>query len=329
MLRNHDKLKGSEALHTQLVVSTHSSHVAHACDFASLRYFRRLASASSAGSVPTACVINLSEVFGVGSQTEKFVTRYLKATHCDLFFADGAVLVEGPAERILVPYFVESRDEFEYLRHSYITWLEIGGAHAHRLKNLIEHLGLSTLIITDLDAMAAVGNAAVPPQRGQGQRARNETLKTWVPGEANLELLLDKNDEEKALLNASGYGVRVAYQSPVRAIYKAEKPAEALANTFEDALLYQNLSFFNGREGTGITAKFAAALKSAADLPALAAQVHKDLAGGGKAEFALDLLYADDVDRLQIPTYIADGLVWLMGQVRRKETDVSAAKVSA
>ncbi len=331
VLRNHDKLKGSKALQTQLVVSTHSSHVAHACDFASLRYFRRLASASSVGSVPTACVINLSEVFGDGSQTERFVTRYLKATHCDLFFSDGAVLVEGPAERILVPHFVETRDEFEYLRHSYITWLEIGGAHAHRLKNLIEHLGLSTLIITDLDAMAAVGSAAVPPQRGQSQRARNETLKTWVPGEAGLDLLLDKKDEEKAHLNASGYGVRVAYQTPVQALFKAEKSAEALANTFEDALLYENLEFFSGRGGTGITGKFAAALKSATDLPALAAQVHKDLAGGGKAEFALDLLYADDLDKLKVPIYIADGLGWLIQQVRRKETDVptAAAKVPA
>jgi predicted ATP-dependent endonuclease of OLD family len=35
------------------------------------------------------------------------VKRYLKATHCDLFFADGVVFVEeGQAERILVPHFI-------------------------------------------------------------------------------------------------------------------------------------------------------------------------------------------------------------------------------
>ncbi len=30
--------------------------------------------------------------------------------------------------------------------------VEIGGSHAHRLKKLIEHLGLDTLVITDIDA---------------------------------------------------------------------------------------------------------------------------------------------------------------------------------
>lgn len=136
VLRNHDELKNAQHLKTQLVVSTHSSHIAHSSDFESLRYFRRLP-VSSTREVPTACVINLKHVFGPGDKTGRFVTRYLKATHCDLFFADGAVLIEGSAERILVPHFVETRGEYEYLRHCYISWLEIGGSHAHRLKSLI------------------------------------------------------------------------------------------------------------------------------------------------------------------------------------------------
>lgn len=87
---------------------------------------------------------------GATSSLTLGATRYLKATHCDLFFADGAVFVEGPAERILVPHFVRERHKYEYLRRCYITWLEIGGSHAHRLRKLVEHLGLNTLIITDL-----------------------------------------------------------------------------------------------------------------------------------------------------------------------------------
>ena len=52
VLRNHDNLKESKALTTQLVVSTHSSHVAHACDFACLRYFRRLPASAEFGLGP-------------------------------------------------------------------------------------------------------------------------------------------------------------------------------------------------------------------------------------------------------------------------------------
>ena len=80
-----------------------------------------------------------------------FVSRYLQATHADLFFADGAILVEGAAERMLVPHFI--RNHYEKLHSCYVTLLEVGGSHAHRLRPLIEHLGLNTFIITDLDAV--------------------------------------------------------------------------------------------------------------------------------------------------------------------------------
>ena len=123
-----------------MVVSTHSSHIAHECDFDSLRYFRRLP--GGANSIPTSCVVNLGNAFGADPDTKRFVTRYLKVTNCDLFFADAAVLIEGPAERILVPNFVKARPEFAKLSESHITWLEIGGSHAHKLRSLIEKIGL-------------------------------------------------------------------------------------------------------------------------------------------------------------------------------------------
>jgi predicted ATP-dependent endonuclease of OLD family len=44
VLRNHDNLKDKKQFTTQLVVSTHSSHIAHETDFANLRYFRRISS---------------------------------------------------------------------------------------------------------------------------------------------------------------------------------------------------------------------------------------------------------------------------------------------
>ena len=222
VLRKHDQLKDSQDLRTQLVVSTHSSHLAHEADFASLRYFRRLPAPAEAGSVPLTSVVNLSEIFDGPDKTERFVKRYLKATHCDLFFADGAILVEGPAERILVPHLVREREAYAYLKRCYITWLEIGGSHAHRLRSLIQHLGLSTLIITDIDAKHGTTNVSVVPTRGTGQKARNETLKTWIPKEESLDLLLDKKSEEKVLTDSSGYALRVAYQQPISIAFNGQ-----------------------------------------------------------------------------------------------------------
>jgi predicted ATP-dependent endonuclease of OLD family len=321
VLRNHKDLKGGHRLTTQLVVSTHSSHVAHATNFSSLRYFRRVP-ATTESTVPTASVVNLSAVFGGADQTAKFVSRYLKATHCDLFFADGAVLIEGSAERILVPHFVEERNAYEYLRKCYISWLEIGGSHAHRLKNLIEHLGLPTLIVTDLDAKIPATNAAAPVARGQGQEARNETLRTWVPKVLEVDKLLDLAENEKAVLYPSNFSVRSAYQLPTSVVFKSAT-AEALPYTFEDALFYQNLEFFKGRSGTGLAGSFRKCIDDATDLADLASRVRKAIREGDKADFALELLYSNDLDKLALPTYIDNGLAWLTDQLRRKEQDLA------
>ncbi|CAN7772898.1 AAA family ATPase [Variovorax sp. LjRoot175] len=322
VLRKHDNLKESDELRTQLVVSTHSSHLAHEADFTSLRYFRRMPVKDVAGSVPISSVVNLSQVFGSEDQTERFVKRYLKVTHCDLFFADGAILVEGPAERIVVPHLVRKRDEYEYLRRCYITWLEIGGSHAHRLKSLLTHLGLNTLIITDIDAKDA-NNKAVPPLRGAGLRARNETLKTWIPKEESLDALLEKTPADLVSSDSSGYGVRVAYQQPIQATFKTEVPAEALANTFEDALVYENIELFRAMKGTGLVGRFRDALEKSADLQELADKVAHALGQGGKAEFAMDLLDSDEIDKLKVPSYIDGGLLWLAQQLQRKEDDIA------
>lgn len=334
VLRKHERLGRSTAHRTQLVVSTHSSHIAHECEFECLRYFRRRPADAASGAVPLASVINLSTVFGGGDDTARFVTRYLKATHCDLFFADGAILIEGPAERILAPHFVRTREAYQALRRCYISWLEVGGSHAHRLRPLLHALALPTLIVTDLDAKDSKTHKALPPQRGLGLLARNETLKTWVPHEDKLDILLDAPDADRVHTDPSGYAVRVAYQQPRMVALKGAAPAEALANTFEDALVYENLDLFANLEGHGLIAKFREAIAAAADLPSLAVAVQTFL-DKGKAEFALNLLYAtrkkavgdeteDVIDVLNVPNYIHEGLLWLAGELKRREFELPA-----
>ena len=324
VLRKHDSLKDLKDLRTQLVVSTHSSHIAHEADFESLRYFRRLHAQPVAGSVPVSSVVNLSEIFGKGDQTNRFAKRYLKVMHCDLFFADGAVLVEGPVERILVPHFVRTREPYDYLRRCYITWLEIGGSHAHRLRSLLLHLGLNTLIITDIDAKEGGTGKSAIPKRGAGLKTRNETLKTWIPSEESFDALLDKKSDEIVFNDPSGYAIRVAYQQPIPVTYKSETSAEALANTFEDALVYENIGVFEKMNGAGLIERFRASLTDSADLDQLAQASSQALAQGGKAEFALDLLNSDEIHNLKVPAYIDSGLLWLAKQLKRKEEEEAA-----
>ncbi|KVE26107.1 ATP-dependent endonuclease [Burkholderia singularis] len=325
ILRNHVDLAASENFVTQMVVSTHSSHIAHECEFDSLRYFRRLPGGEKA--IPTSCVVNLENAFGRDPDTKRFVTRYLRVTHCDLFFADAAVLIEGPAERILVPNFVNSHPEFEKLSESYITWLEIGGSHAHKLRSLIEKIGLTTLVITDIDSCNATG-ASTQPVRGAGCTTRNTTLRTWWPVINDLDPLLDKPENEKVKVYADeNFSIRVAYQSPIQATFKGAT-AEALSYTLEDAIVMANLDLFEVLPGTGLIAKFRTAITGSADLIALSGALKTALEGGGKAEFALDLLEMENPLSLKPPAYIRDGLLWLAAQLEHKQVELGLAHVA-
>jgi len=325
ILRNHPDLGMSPNFVTQMVVSTHSSHIAHECKFGSLRYFRRLPGGGKA--IPTSCVVNLENVFGDAPDTERFVTRYLNVTHSDLFFADAAVLIEGPAERILVPNFVNFHPEFGKLKESYITWLEIGGSHAHKMRSLIEKIGLTTLIITDIDSCNAEGDSA-PPLRGAGCTTRNTTLRKWWPVITDLDQLLDKPEDEKVKVYAEErFSVRVAYQSPIPATFKGVT-AEALSDTLEDAIVMANIDLFETLLGTGLIAKFRKAIVDSADLTALGVALNAALDGGGKAEFALDLLEVEDPVSLKPPAYIKDGLLWLADQLEREQAELGLTRIA-
>jgi predicted ATP-dependent endonuclease of OLD family len=321
VLRQHDELKGRQTFRTQLIVSTHSSHVAHEIPFANLRYFRRLP-AGMVARIPVSTVINLQDVFGTMNDTQRFVTRYLRAHHADLFFADAAVLVEGPAERMLLPNFI--RNNYERLNQSYVTLLEIGGSHAHRLKPLIDCLGLLTLIITDLDSVDATGSS-VQPQKGADQKTNNDTLKTWVPELVSIDALMDAEEKTKISENSSDqlFAVRVAYQVPLQVKLSVASKAESIQPyTFEDALVFENLEFFSKLEGGGLVRKFREAIVNGGDVGSLGKAMFDALRTGKKAEFALEIIDAKEFDTIKVPSYIAEGLAWLQSRLEKKQVEI-------
>lgn len=100
------KVEGEElsAFRSQLIVTTHSPHILYERGFTPIRYFRR----HITNGQQTTQVLNLS-TFQAGDEPKDrdFLQRYLKLTHCDLFFADAAILVEGNVERLLLPLMIE------------------------------------------------------------------------------------------------------------------------------------------------------------------------------------------------------------------------------
>lgn len=119
----HRLIRPKESVHSnlrsQLLISTHSSHLAHGDSFTRLRYVKRVAS-TGAGVKPSTEVVNLGDAFGDDTQTRTFAERYFQVQHTDLLFADAAVFVEGTAERMLVPLFIER--DFPKLANKYLSF---------------------------------------------------------------------------------------------------------------------------------------------------------------------------------------------------------------
>jgi len=311
ILRNHPNLKKNDQFSTQLIVSTHSNHIAHEVDFNSLRYFKRCKPKGDA--VATSKIINLSDTFGKDDLTTNFVTRYLRTTHCDLFFADVVILVEGSSERMLVPYFISSTHP--NLSNAYLSIIEIQGSHAHKFRPLIEALNVITLIITDLDPIDPANNRkSVFPEIEKGYETGNSTISKWIPNEKKLDTLTELPPDAKI-----DKKVRVAYQIPQEISNNDKTAALILTPTsFEDSLVYCNMEFFKSMIGTGLIKKFKKAIENPdlKEVSKLTYDALRNCRPKEKATFALDLLFQKDPKELATPQYIIEGLDWIERELK-------------
>lgn len=313
-LCNNKLIKDHPGLNTQLVLSTHSNHVVNELDLNCMRYFKR--AIDPVDKIPTSKVINLSKTFGSENETKQFVTRYIRLTHCDIFFADAVILVEGPAEKILIPNFLTQTGLSSY----YISVIEVNGRHAHSFRNLIEKIGIATLVVTDIDAIekkVTEGGkqtySAVITTKGKGYKTGNPSIKKWLPEKEYVDDLLAMAGADKIVNN-----VRIAFQTPINVKWENDKDVitEVCPYTFEDALIMTNLELFRqeGLKKMGAITTIANLLKGSASVEDLQEKIFEKLeskSGFQKADFANSLLYREDFENLKAPLYIKESLDWL------------------
>lgn len=332
--------KDARALRSQLLISTHSSHLAHAEDLDRLRYVRRIA-ATTDHPTPSTEVVDLGDVFGNDEETRQFAERYFRVQHTDLLFANAALLVEGVAERMLVPLFMELK--YEKLNSRYVSFLDIGGSHAHKLRPLVEKLRIPTVVITDLDPTELkVGPKGKPrwmatANTGQaGLKSGNSTLRDWHPKLQDVEDFKVPTPAQLIWTGASECKVRFAWQLPV-----AEASSQ-WPTTFEDSLVLTNIDWFKGlnklaeeaeaakasgqknaddnkkvRPPTGALANVAEAVAGAATAVDLLTDLHALMRNSfNKGDFAASIFErvaaGEDV---KCPKYIADALTWLQDEL--------------
>lgn len=327
------------AFTSQIVVTTHSPHILYERGFGPIRYFRR----DIIDGEQTTKVLNLSSFQkGDAPKDRDFLQRYLKLTHCDLFFADAAILVEGNVERLLLPLMIEKAAPT--LRSSSLSILEVGGAFGHRFKEMIEFLGITTLIITDIDSVKVEPDpdqvidesedeekefeippeieGGVPQKRygatclpgEEGAVTANQTLIQWLPKKRTInELHAVSSDEKEELLTGSGTAmVRIAYQVPTDVSFNG-MTSKLCGRTLEEAFGLENTEWCQSPDQRSVGLKLRCAVTNPT---ALATGLHKRIIGKNfdKTKFALGVLTRNDSDWI-VPLYIKEGLEWLREQV--------------
>jgi predicted ATP-dependent endonuclease of OLD family len=317
------KIEGEESafLRSQLVITTHSTHILYERGFLPLRYFRRHKTESEHSTK----VLNLNGFYKSFPHDQKpvrdFLQRYMKLTHCDLFFADAAILVEGNVERLLLPLMIEK--SAPELKSTYISILEIGGAFGHKFKSLIEYLGITTLIITDIDS---VDNSQIDEDEEDEETIRgkaclvetensitsNQMLRQWLPCLNNISDLLQATAEDKTQNNETSL-VKVAYQTPVNMTWN-DVSANKTGRTLEESFAFENINWCQDIEQKDIKLRFPRSYEYSLDT--LVEKLHKRIKGSSfkKTEFALGLLMKDSDDWM-VPLYISEGLLWLQEQL--------------
>ena len=281
-------MNGGIPWNVQFVITTHSTHIANEAAFEAIRYFLTSRNEQSETRVKDL----RAEFSDPDLRTDKeFLHKYLTLTKCDLYFADKAILVEGPTERIMMPILVKKTDEINdgtpALKNQYISVIEVGGAYVHHFLKFLDFLELKTLVITDLDSVVLQGSTYPASRVGVGTHTSNAGIKNWfdstITGHMPLPDCRAKTAEEK--LNGAR---RIAYQIP-------ETGRTCCGRSFEDAFMLANATLF--------------AITGATDDELEEAAFSIRPTNNEKTNFAIK--YGIDTTVWNAPLYLTEGLKWL------------------
>jgi predicted ATP-dependent endonuclease of OLD family len=308
----------------QIVVTTHSSHILDEVDFGKVRYFRRIKTMHDTSPPTGKEIIKVAsevlslrdftpdgpppnekltpeEVQAAQKETLKFLSKYLRLTHCDLFFSDAAILVEGTVERLLFPSFIERG--FDGLKSAYLTVLEVGGAFAHLFIPLVDFIGLPTLVVTDLDSVDPTARRSACRADKSACVTSNKTLSNAFGSDLVTDLLKLKEQDR---ISAVGHNPRfIACQGTIAVTGYSPKD-HMIPRTFEEAFIYTNLPAVR----SGLLDTFTP-LPPTADYETDYTSIYEAVKSKGykKVEFALNQMASNH--SWLTPSYICDGLKWL------------------
>lgn len=265
-----------------VVLTTHSPHIASVAPLESLLLLRSDGDNGTRGYSTAAAGLTANDV--------EDLERYLDVTRAELVFARGVILVEGDAERYLIPTFADEMD-LSLDEHG-VTVCSVAGTNFQPYVKLLCALGIPFSVITDYDEI------------NDTPRAYNRALKLVkiideAGGGANTDGLIqaikDLDTYEKSFAECKKFGIFVNTDTLETELFKGD-----YAEPMIEALREHN---FSAQRLASLTAWEAA--PDTVDRGVLLAMIEQM----GKGRFA-QRLASRSAGKL-VPDYIADAITYV------------------
>lgn len=320
-----DILRGVPGL--QSIITTHSPHIVANHPFKNIRYMLLCKDDSGTDNIE---IKNFHEDLSVKYSDEmnefQFLKQYLSIEAAELFFASKVIFIEGVSENMLMPFFIAKYDKMqlekeqndieqnpdkkaEYIPISSqnISILQVG-ANAKSFRHFLEFLGISTLVITDIDTVkqSITGNGKTTyiacKVSESSISTSNETLKYYF----NAPKFDDKqlyNIWFKNLISSKATSI----SEIVRVTYQQEEN-EYHARSFEDAFININHLEIKAHLKDILGLENKSEFDDHVDMYELAKSILDK-----KSDFAASLLFLAHTQNVDwnVPSYILEGLEWI------------------
>ncbi|WP_273123949.1 ATP-dependent nuclease [Bacillus weihaiensis] len=284
----------------QMFITTHSSEMTKTIGLNNIRVLRSNGHTKSK-------VYDLHNFMNSPDIDRNFYEKFFQFNMVEMVFADKLILFEGDAERLLFKYLISNMKKYENLSFQYISYIQVGGAYAHKYLKLISFLEIKTLIFTDIDYEYNKEDIEIETDLILKDIVKrdttNETIKKIV-GESIISNIFKKSKEKQGefLLNN-------------KVCLKFQTDKDGYARTLEDAILHKLLNFVTvfskiTKEDFKLLIEDKQLLLSNTKKNETSLRDRIDKLKN-KTDFMYSLIESGNINDA-IPKYIEEGLEWLM-----------------
>ncbi|KQN64587.1 ATP-dependent endonuclease [Erwinia sp. Leaf53] len=322
--------KSIDSIKTQLLVTTHSSHILNSIIHGSgtlddINYIH-LKNGDAAS-----LLLKDDEISDTPIEKEQFtfIKKHIKHQVPELFFSDAIILVEGITEERVLNYYIESNT---ILSRMHISVFRIDGAHGKVYASLTSKLLIPTLIITDIDYCKDKSSIIENPLVDSGDNDESNQISEIKEGTITTNATLKHFFNSDIISNYHGYyqnnNVMVVFQKDSVSIRGGSDPISYYATSFEEAVILENYNNHLLHEvlNSVLGKSFRDILNNSTDGVVLAHNSSKiqNLLAKKKSDFSnlmIYLLVTKNTDKPELPAYIKAGLNWLAKELNNSGAD--------